>query len=53
MKKLESKKMAELQGGVSRAEYCGTLCMIMNNSEISLAMVSAWSANCAPYGYAC
>lgn len=53
MIKIELEKMSKIEGGVSRAEYCGTLCMIMNNNDISSAMVDAWSAQCAPYGYAC
>jgi len=32
MKKLSNKTMSEIQGGVSREEYCGTLRMIIDNN---------------------
>lgn len=49
MKKLELESMEKIEGGVTRAEYCGTLWMIMNNNEINIAMLNAWEANCQPY----
>lgn len=52
MKKLETKKMENIQGGVSREEYCGTLCCIIANNPYNDAMGAAWAANCAAY-YAC
>jgi hypothetical protein len=50
MKKLNSKSMAAVNGGVSRAVYCNTLNMIIVNNPITPAMLSAWGTNCAPYG---
>jgi|GEM_PF-3456048 len=51
MKKLSSKKMTEVRGGVERSEYCSTLKMIMDNNTRTDAMYAAWGMNCAPYGY--
>jgi len=53
MKNLSIEKMEQIEGGVSREEYCNTLCMILCNNEINQAMADAWNTNCGPYGYPC
>jgi hypothetical protein len=50
MKKLELESMEKIQGGVTRAEYCNTLAMIITNNPITEPMLAAWGTNCAPYG---
>lgn len=51
MKTIDSKKMEEVVGGVTRSEYCNTLEMIITCNPPTNSMLHAWSANCAPYGY--
>lgn len=49
MKKLCISKLISIEGGVTRAEYCGTLSMILANSVITNAAISAWETHCAAY----
>jgi len=51
MKNLSSEKMEQIEGGVTRAEYCGTLGMIICNNTVNDAMANAWNDNCGAYGY--
>lgn len=46
-------EMRVIKGGVSRDEYCNTLCMIIVNGCYSPACTSAWGMNCAQYGLHC
>lgn len=54
MKKLTNDELLNLQGGVSREEYCATLKMLMGanfdsenwNDDQRNAAIYAWNANC-------
>lgn len=48
MKKISLEKMEKIEGGVTVAQYCSTLSMIMSNNPITVAMVNAWEAYCQP-----
>jgi hypothetical protein len=39
-----------IEGGVSRAQYCNTLAMIITHNPFTSAMGAAWGTHCAPYG---
>ena len=50
MKALKIDQLEKIVGGVTRAEYCNTLAMIITNNTITDSMLSAWGTHCAPYG---
>jgi bacteriocin-like protein len=48
MKKISFEQMQQIEGGVTVAQYCSTLSMIMSNNPITEPMVTAWEAHCQP-----
>lgn len=46
--KINLELQALIKGGVTVAQYCATLSMIMSNNPITEPMVTAWEAHCQP-----